>query len=130
MKLACFLSVDEVVRIHDSMIDKFGGASGIREQGLLESAIFQAQVAFGGDFVCQDVYEMAAAYLYHIVKNHPFIDGNKRTGIVVATSFLDCQGYEIDLSQDEFYKLALDVANSKKDKPAIARLLKKKIIEN
>lgn len=130
MKLVCFVPVEDVVQIHDGMIAAFGGSLGIRDYGLLESAVFQAQISFGGSRMHQDVYEMAAAYLYHIIKNHPFIDGNKRTGIVVATLFLECQGCEINLSQNEFYKLALDVANSKITKPEIAQFLKKKTTEN
>ncbi|MFH0898186.1 MAG: type II toxin-antitoxin system death-on-curing family toxin [bacterium] len=125
-----FLSVAEVVKIHKKMIYTYGGSVGIRDKGLLESAVFQAQVAFGGSYVHQDFYHMAAAYLYHIIKNHPFIDGNKRTGMVTALLFLKENGCEINLSLREFFTLAIDVAKSKKDKSGIACFFKKRVFEN
>ena len=79
-----FLDLDRVLRIHQSLIDAYGGAAGIRDVGLLHSAIAMPQASFGGAFLHKDLFEMAAAYLYHIVQNHPFFDGNKRTGAADA----------------------------------------------
>ena len=83
-----FLTLDDVIEIHGEMIARYGGSDGIRDKGLLESAVATPQASFGGDYVHTDVFEMAAAYLFHIVKNHPFIDGNKRTGAMAAFVFL------------------------------------------
>jgi death-on-curing protein len=73
-----FLDLLDVLEIHQSRIDAYGGASGIRELGLLESALAQPQSGFGDQYLHADIFEMAAAYLFHIVLNHPFVDGNKR----------------------------------------------------
>ncbi|MEG4329587.1 Fic family protein, partial [Microcoleus sp. herbarium5] len=73
-----FLFLDEVLELHDDQISSFGGTPGVRDEGLLESALAQPQATFGGQFLHSTISEQAAAYLYHIAMNHPFIDGNKR----------------------------------------------------
>jgi len=82
--LPLFLSLDRVVKLHASLIETYGGSPGLRDAGLLNSAIAVSQASFGGELLHRDLFEMAAAYLYHIVENHPFIDGNKRTGAAAA----------------------------------------------
>lgn len=79
-----FLEVDDVLEIHATQLDVYGGGAGLRDQGLLESAVAQPRASFGGDFAHEGLFAMAAAYLFHIVKNHPFVDGNKRTGLLSA----------------------------------------------
>ena len=71
-----FLTLDEVIEIHRDMIERYGGSFGIRDEGLLESAVAMPQAGFGEQYPHSSVFEMAAAYLFHIVKNHPFVDGN------------------------------------------------------
>src|SRR5947208_1858403 len=83
-----FLTLHEVLGIHANQIELYGGSLGIRDQGLLEAALAQPEATFGGDYLHHDIYEMAAAYLFHLVQNHPFIDGNKRVGTVAATVVL------------------------------------------
>jgi death on curing protein len=83
-----FLSLDDILESHQNQIDTYGGGQGIRDIGLLESAIAQPEACFGGQFLHADVFEMAAAYLYHLVMNHPFVDGNKRVGLEAALIFL------------------------------------------
>ena len=78
--LPLFLDLDFVLRIHLSLIERYGGEPGVRDIGLLHSAIAMPQASFGGEFLHEDLFEKAAAYLFHIVQNHPFMDGNKRTG--------------------------------------------------
>lgn len=73
-----FLDRDRVLRTHMSLIERYGGSAGLRDVGLLHSAIAMPQASFGGEFLHKDVFEMASAYLFHIVQNHPFFDGNKR----------------------------------------------------
>ncbi len=83
-----FLTLDEVIEIHRDMIERYGGSFGIRDEGLLESAVAMPQAGFGEQYLHADVFEMAAAYLFHIVRNHPFVDGNKRTGAWPRSPFL------------------------------------------
>ena len=123
--MTLFLTQEEVLRAHETQIALFGGSSGIRDLGLLESALSMPQASFGGTYLHADIYEMAAAYLFHIVSNHPFIDGNKRTGMVAAVTFLDLNGYwfnegndaELD---DALESLVLSVACGETGKDEIA----------
>ncbi len=96
-----FLTLEEVLKIHENQIDCYGGSHGVRDQGLLQSAIAQPEASFGGDYLHKDVFEMAAAYLYHVVENHPFVDGNKRAGTAAALVFLELNGVELDPALDE-----------------------------
>jgi death-on-curing protein len=90
-----FLTLEEVLEIHSTQLARFGGAAGVRDVGLLESALSQPQASFGGQYVHEDLFEMASAYLFHVVSNHPFVDGNKRAGLLSALVFLDINGIEI-----------------------------------
>ena len=119
-----FLTLDEVLEIHRHQIDVYGGSHGVKNQGLLESAIAQPEAGFNGQYLCQDIYEMAAAYLFHIVQNHPFHDGNKRAGAMCAFSFLGMNDLHLVASQEEFEKLVMDTANGKSLKPAIAKFFR------
>lgn len=115
-----FLSLDEILEIHRDQISRYGGAPGLREAGLLQSAIAQPRVMFGGQYLHADLFEMAAAYLFHIVKNHSFIDGNKRVGAVAAIVFLELNGLEVNASEDEYEQLVLQIAQGTGDKQAAA----------
>lgn len=84
-----FLTLDDVQFIHRDQTTRYGGDPGIRDRNLLDSALAQPRASFGAEFLHAFPFEMAAAYLYHIVRNHPFLDGNKRTGAVAALVFLD-----------------------------------------
>ena len=82
-----FLTIDEIIEVHKNQIYLYGGSYGIRDLKLLESAVFTPQSSFDSNYLHEDIYEMAAAYLFHIIQNHPFIDGNKRTGLVSTLHF-------------------------------------------
>jgi death-on-curing protein len=84
-----FLTVSEVLKLHELQLNRYGGSTGVRDLGLLESAVSQAQAGFGGVYLHEDLAAMAAAYLFSLVKNHPFVDGNKRAGLATALAFLD-----------------------------------------
>ncbi|MEG4442281.1 type II toxin-antitoxin system death-on-curing family toxin [Microcoleus sp. AT9_B5] len=105
-----FLSLDEVLELHDDQISSFGGTPGVRDEGLLESALAQPQATFGGQFLHPTISEQAAAYLYHIAMNHPFIDGNKRTAFAVTDTFLRLNGCTLNLTDDRVYDLVMRVA--------------------
>lgn len=115
-----FLELIDVLQIHVDQIENYGGAAEIRDRALLESAIEQARSSFGGEYLHEFPYEMAAAYLYHLVMNHPFVDGNKRTGTVAAIVFLDLNGISIEALPGELSDLTIEVATGTKDKRNIA----------
>jgi len=83
-----FLSLDEILEIHAEQVERYGGSSGLRDAAGLESAVATPQATFGGEFLHASIPAMAAAYLFHICQNHPFIDGNKRTAANAAITFL------------------------------------------
>ena len=97
----------------------------MRDPGLLESALAQPCVSFGGEYLHRGLFEMAAAYLYHIVQNHPFVDGNKRVGLESALAFLALNGVEIDAPDDDLESLVLAVASGQADKTQAAAFLDK-----
>lgn len=111
-----FLKLDELFELHRHQIETFGGSMGVRDMGLLESAMAQPEAAFSGTYLHSDVFEMAAAYLFHIVKNHPFVDGNKRVGLHAALTFLDLNGFHIESSSEILYAMTIEVATDVIDK--------------
>ena len=115
-----FLDIERVFQIHRSLIEHYGGKEGIRDAGLLHSAIAMPQASFGGDYLHADLFEMAAAYLYHIVQNHPFLDGNKRTGAAAAIIFLAMNGVSVKAEEDGLVKITLRVASGQASKKDIA----------
>ena len=120
-----FLKRHRVLQIHESQIELFGGSSGIRDMGLLEAALAMPQATFGGTYLHTDLYEMAAAYLFHIVSNHPFLDGNKRTGTATALFFLTLNGIEHDIDDDALESLVMSVASGETGKDEIAAFFRK-----
>lgn len=115
-----FLDLGEILRLHTSLIERYGGIAGVRDPGLLQSAIAMPQSAFGGQYLHADLFEMAAAYLFHIVKNHPFLDGNKRAGAAAAIVFLAMNDVQVEADEDALVAITLAVATGEADKPAAA----------
>lgn len=115
-----FLNLSEVLRIHRDQIERYGGEPGIRDLGLLQSALAMPAAGFGGRFLHNDLFEMAAAYLFHITRNHPFVDGNKRTGAACALVFLELNDIEVNASEDALVEIVTAVAESRAEKEAIA----------
>ena len=115
-----FLTLDEVLVLHEDQVALYGGSRGIRDIGLLELAMGSAAATFGGVFLHESLFEMAAAYLYGICRNHPFIDGNKRTAVVAALVFLEMNGVEIDADDRAFYDLVIGVAEGRVTKAQVA----------
>ena len=120
-----FLTFAEIIEIHDYQISHFGGASGVRDIELLKSAIGMPSATFGGEYLHPSIIEMAAAYLYHLVENHPFVDGNKRVGAMAALVFLDSNGYEFDASDADFTAMVLKVASGEMMKSEISMFLRR-----
>jgi death-on-curing protein len=120
-----FLSVEDVIDIHADQIERYGGSLGVRDVELLRSVIGMPEAGFGDQYLHADLFEMAAAYLYHIVQNHPFIDGNKRTGAMAAFVFLKLNGFTLDVDESAFESLVLKAAQGQIDKSAIAEFSRK-----
>jgi death-on-curing protein len=118
-----FLTLDEILSLHGLQLRLFGGSTGIRDLGLLQSAMGNAEATFGGAFLHDSIFEMAAAYLYGICRNHPFLDGNKRTATAAALTFLDLNRVEIEADEDAFYDLVIGVAEGRVSKAAVAVFL-------
>jgi death-on-curing protein len=123
---ALFLDIGQVLRIHLSMIERYGGEEGVRDIGLLHSALAMPQASFGGEPLHKDLFEMAAAYLYHIVQNHPFVDGNKRTGAAAALVFLAMNDVSIEADEEGLVALTLAVARGETGKTEIARFFRER----
>ena len=120
-----FLTVDEVLEIHALQVRLFGGDPAILNMGLLESALAQPGFAFGGEFLHPDLPTMAAAYLFHIAKNHPFADGNKRTATHAAFTFLRMNGVKLAPPVDEAEQVVVAVAEGRMQKEEIAGYFRK-----
>jgi len=119
-----FLSVDEVIFLHDEQLVRFGGAAGIRDADLLASAVGTPQASFGGEFLHPDLFSMAAAYAFHIAQNQPFVDGNKRAGLLSALVFLDLTGMMVSDPEGLLYQAMIDIAERTMDKGGLADLLR------
>ena len=120
----CFHLTVEIVReIHQAAIRNFGGSDGIRENALLESAVAAPQATFGGKAIYASLTEIAAAYLYYLCRNHPFIDGNKRTALGACLVFLRLNGVETKPDGPEWEELVLDVAASRIDRDETTKRL-------
>jgi len=119
-----FLSLDEVLALHADQISRYGGETGIRDLALLQSAIAMPQARFGGEWLHPSLPEMAAAYLFHLVRNHPFVDGNKRAGLICALAFLGLNDAEVFAKPEELLEVVLGVAEGRADKAQVAVFLK------
>lgn len=119
-----FLTLAEVVEIHKDQIERYGGSSGIRDIGLLSSASAMPYATFSSEFLHADIYEMAAAYAFHISQNHPFVDGNKRSALASALVFLELNGVSISDDKGQLYKAMMEIASGNLGKTEFAGILK------
>lgn len=119
-----FLSVDQVRRIHLNQVQRYGGEPSVREVGLLDSATATPKASFGEQYLHAFPEEMAAAYLFHLVSNHPFVDGNKRVGLACAVTFLKLNGFDLQCDHQMLEDLVLMVAKGEKTKAEVAVFLK------
>ena len=119
-----FLDIDEVLLLHELQLARFGGGQGLRDRGALESAVSQPHATFGGEFVHRELFEMAAAYAFHIAQNQPFVDGNKRAGLLACLVFLDLNGVVIADPTERLYEAMLAIADRRLDKAGLASLLR------
>lgn len=115
-----FLTLDEVLALHADLIERYGGRPGIRDIGLLQSALAVPAATFEGRLLHGSLSEMAAAYLFHLVRNHPFVDGNKRVGLMALLVFLGLNSRSLDADREELESLVRDVAAGQTGKAEVA----------
>jgi len=120
-----FLKKEIILAFHQDQLDLYGGKPGVRDEKLLESALAQPQASFEGEYVHEDLYQMAAAYGFHLCQNHPFYDGNKRTALIAMYTFLYVNGYQIKSDKKSLFAIMMDLASGKVKKDELAEYLKK-----
>jgi death-on-curing protein len=121
MKEPRWIAPDVARVLHDMQLAAFGGPPGIRDEGLLESALARPRNRFCYSQSPPSLARLAAAYAFGIVRNHPFVDGNKRTGLVLAFVFLDLNGVEIRASEEDALRIFIDLASGALTETALAR---------
>ncbi len=124
MKKILFLTLAEVIEIHNDQMQKYGGHAGIRDINLLSSAVAMPYASFSGTFLHEDIYEMAAAYAFHIAQNHPFIDGNKRTALASALVFLEMNRINLLDEAGNLYNAMMSIASGHLNKAEFAKILR------
>mgnify|MGYP005858730389 CR=1 FL=1 len=119
-----FLTLAEVIEIHTDQIRRYGGSDGARDINLLSSAVAMPYASFSGSFLHSNIYEMAAAYAFHICQNHPFVDGNKRTALASALVFLELNGVSIPGPKGRLYDAMMSLAEGEMNKTKFSKILK------
>jgi death-on-curing protein len=129
MKPIKYIPKQVVLAFHKQLIVDYGGLDGLRDEGLLESALAQPESTIFGSELHQNIFEMAAAYGYHLCQNHPFVDGNKRIAFVVMDTFLRVNGWEVVAEERPIYALMLALASGQIDKHQLAQWLRENCLE-
>jgi death-on-curing protein len=123
-----YLSIDQLIDIHEFQIERFGGATGLRDRGALESAAARPQTTFGGEDLYADLAEKAAALMHSLVQNHPFLDGNKRVGAHAMLLFLRVNGSALGVSPKELTETTLAVARGELAAEALAIWIRQRLV--
>ena len=125
MKEPVFLTLAEVLKIQQIQIERYGGSLGIRDLRLLESALAQPEASFRGAWLHANLFEMAAAYAYHLCQNHSFLDGNKRPALAAALVFLEMNRIEMPDPRQKLLDATVKMADGKMNKNQFTAILKK-----
>ena len=120
-----FLTLEDVLALHVELIQRYGGTPGLRDAGLLEAALAMPRAGFGGQYFHEFPHEMGAAYLFHLVRNHAFIDGNKRVALACAILFFKINRVPYSITEEEAIELTLAAASGQIDKGAVAAFFQK-----
>ncbi len=120
-----YLTPQQILAIHDRVVRRFGGSFGVRDIGLVESAVYRPQASFDGVDLYKTIFEKAGALLQSLLKNHPFVDGNKRTALTSAAIFLKINGFKLINTHKEEVEFAIKVDNEHLGLEQIATFLKK-----
>jgi len=119
-----FIPKDVILTIHADLLQRYGGEPGFRDTGLLDSALAKPKMTFGGKYTHKTLFDKAAAYGFHVCKNHPFVDGNKRVAFVLMDIFLQKNGWEIVSPEEDAYRMMMDLASGKLMKTQLSSWLK------
>ena len=122
---AIYLTLEQVITIHEDQVIRYGGSSGLRDVPLLESAVFRPQSSFGGEDLYPTIFDKAASLMHSLILNHPFIDANKRTGTASMLVFLELNGYRLKVSQKALLETAKKVKSKKLSMDELGDWLKK-----
>ncbi len=123
-----YLGLEEVLYLHQEIIKKTGGKEGILDFGLLHASIERPKASFGGQDLYFDIFAKAAALIHSLVLNHPFIDGNKRAGLVAMIRFLEINGVSLQVTTDELLKLVLDIEAKKYSIKSLSSWIREHIV--
>lgn len=118
-----YLTAEQVLFLHAMMISETGGSHGVRDIGMLQSAVSRPKATFEGRDLYSDIHSIAAAMMHSLIQNHPFLDGNKRTAIAAAVLFLQLNGYEFNADNQEVENFTLSVARGEKNLEQISQWL-------
>lgn len=122
-----YLSIEQVLRLHEHQIETFGGSRGLRDRGGLESAVARPAATFGGDDLYPDLASKVGALMHSLVMNHPFVDGNKRVGAMAAELFVEANGRRLLAGDEEFESMTLAVAIGEVDAESLAIWFRQRI---
>lgn len=120
-----FLTMDDVLDLHADQIRHYGGDLGIRDRGLVEAAVAMPKQSFSGEYLHRDLFEMAAAYAFHIAESQAFVDGNKRTGLAAASVFLALNGYRLTDPDELLYEAMIAIGTRQLTKDGLADVIRR-----
>ena len=123
-----FLTLDEVLALHADQIERYGGAPGVRDLALLESAVAAPRATFGGRHLHETLPEMAAAHIFHLAQNHPFVDGNKRVALAAGIAFLGLNDLWLEAEPNALAETILSVARGELTKAGLAEYLRAHVV--
>ncbi len=123
-----YLTLEEVLALHRLLIEQAGGIDGLRDLNVLESAVAQPRMTFGGEDLYPTLVDKASALGFSLIKNHPFLDGNKRVGHAALETFLVLNGREIDAPVDEQEEIILQVSAGALDRDGFTQWLRPRVI--
>ncbi len=127
MARVAFLEVEDVLEVHRRVIEEFGGGLGLRDRGLLESAVAMPRSTFGGQDLHADLAEKAAAYFFHLCANHPFMDGNKQVAVAAAELFLLINHLELVAEDEAVEDLTMGTASGRISKAQVVEFFRKHV---
>jgi death-on-curing protein len=117
-----FLELEDLFELHADSIARYGGDLGVRDRGLIESAVAVPRQSFGGEYLCTTLFEMAAAYAFHIAEGQGFVDGNQLAGLAAATAFLAMNGYDLVERDERLYTAMIAISGRTLDRRGLARV--------
>jgi len=119
-----YLSLEEILILHEYQIETYGGKAGINDIRMLESSVLRPQTTFDGKDLYEDIYEKAVALLFSLIKNRPFVDGNKRIALHATITFLELNGSVVNIADKKLVRMCLDISNNLIDEKRAVEIIK------